>query len=181
MKNMDSVVSPRYKKILKWIGAISAVLFSGIATKYLPDELPKYNNELKNSQDQKKQSLTKTRNERVVLPDLRSPILDGNIYIEKEFNHLILGGANFKYIRYSARKENGDVAKILEKGENFISFQVYDMPYIELEYKDKFYALKIIPEYPAGDMMAMDYSIMLFYSITEIKEPSMYLENTKII
>jgi len=79
MKNMDSVVSPRYKKILKWIGAISAVLFSGIATKYLPDELPKYNNELKNSQDQKKQSFTETRNEKVALPDLRSPILDGNI------------------------------------------------------------------------------------------------------
>ncbi|HCE2054527.1 TPA: hypothetical protein NGS83_004459 [Vibrio parahaemolyticus] len=168
------------KKILKLgigaVGGLAMFLFQGVGTKYLPDTLPFFEatttepdivNEQKNS---KFSSVEKTK-----VPDLRSPILDGNLFIEKYFNKLVFGGVNFELVEIAARSQNGGKANVLEKGVESISFQIYDMPYIEIAYKDQYLALQIIPEYLGGD------NISLYYTIELIEEPTMTLLPAKSI
>ncbi|MFB2639010.1 hypothetical protein ACE02P_13370 [Shewanella bicestrii] len=165
------------KKYIKWvIGGMTTLvvfLFQGVGTKYLPDNLPSFGTGTTTTIPQTEAELKTSkfsRVEKTEVPSLRSPILDGNLFIEKHFNQLVFGGVNFEQVQLAARSKTGSKASILERGAGSISFQIYDMPYIEIEYKEQYLGLQIIPEYLGGDYIA------LYYTIEPIDAPTMKLK-----
>ncbi|EHU4917175.1 MULTISPECIES: hypothetical protein [Vibrio] len=162
------------KKYIKWaiggMGTLLVFLFQGVGTKYLPDNLPSFGTTTTLPQTVSEPKTSKfSRVEKTEVPSLRSPILDGNLFIEKHFNRLVFGGVNFDQVQLAARSKTGSKASILEREAGSISFQIYDMPYIEIAYKGQYLGLQIIPEYLGNDYIA------LYYTIEPIDAPTMKL------
>ena len=105
------------------------------------------------------------------LPSYKPPILDGNLYIYKHHDRLVIGGVNFSQLKMASRTERGDVVDIRDRTQHSISLAVYEAPYIELEYKDKYYEIVLDLEYFVGPNDEIDFS----YLIGEINRPSMEL------
>jgi len=164
------------KTILKAItvtGSILAVLFSGVATKYLPDELPSFTLNIFSSADIK--TGLDQQNIKILVPTIKTPVLDGNLFIKKEFNRLVFGGVNFNDLKLSSRSSQGDTLEILEKGKNFVSFNIYDTPYIEIEYKQRLYVLEIYHEFLGGS------DISIYYTLSQVKAITMNLKPAQSI
>ena len=157
-------------KIAAGVASSLAVLFSGVATKYLPDELPAFSFDIFESTGVETE-LTQQSN-KVLVPSIKTPILDGNLFIKKEFNRLVFGGVNFNEVKLSSHSRDGDVVEVLDKGENFISFQIYDIPYIEIEYKNKLYALEIFHEFLGGNDISLYYTLSTIIAVTMNLKPA---------
>lgn len=163
------------KKYIKWViggtGTLVMFLFQGIGTKYLPDDLRYFGTKNTLPQEVTEQKISKfSRLEKTEVPSLRSPILDGNLFIEKHFDRLVFGGVNFDQVQLAARSKAGSKASILERNAGSISFKIYEIPYIEIAYKGQYLTLQIIPEYLGDDYIA------LYYTIEPIGAPTMKLE-----
>jgi len=165
----------------KWpiLGAflvLLGVVFSGVGTKYLPekDEISSF---FSNEADLDR---TETNNYNIDLgvnlegevPYLKKlPILDKNLFIEQHYSQLIFGGVNFELVKFAARTHEGVKADLLGISNSQLTLPVYDMPYLEFEYKDKFYTLEII-----GKVIGPE-NIRLTYTIKNIKSASMSLKS----
>jgi hypothetical protein len=76
------------------------------------------------------------------LPYLTSiPILDKGLFMKYYFNDLIIGGANIDTIKINTRTKKGEYLK-MTNANNEISLDINTEPYIEIEYKNKFYSLE---------------------------------------
>ena len=74
------------------------VIFSGIGTKYLPDDFSIF---LKNNDAEQIQSVRGDINLQGKVPYLKKlPVLDNNLFIEQNYTELILGGVNFKQLKF---------------------------------------------------------------------------------
>lgn len=119
----------------------------------------------------KQKELLKKNNSNIVvktfnLPYLENyPILDKGLFVKYYFNNLILGGANINGIKINARGKNGDKIEINREtlGNNF-EIDINEQPYIEIEYKKKFYSIEILGKH---------YSFKC--KIDEIKKPTLDL------
>lgn len=161
----------------KWpVWAVLAVIFSGVGTKYLPE---KY--ELFNSKDDEltPEKLTITLEDEIginmegAVPYLRKlPILDNNLFIEQNYTELIFGGINFELVKFAARTDEGVKSKLLRVSNSALVIPAFDMPYLEFEYKGKFYTLEI-----KGEVIGPE-DISLTYKVMEIKAPTMVLKSS---
>ena len=78
------------------------------------------------------------------LPYLEAvPNLDKGLFIKYYFNDLIFGGANIDIVRINTRTKSGEYSKI-KSSNNEIIFDITAEPYIEIEYKKKFYSFEIV-------------------------------------
>jgi len=154
--------------------ALIGVIFSGVGTKYLPEK-----DELFKSTIVKSDLDTKEDNSGIELgvnlkgevPYLKKlPILDKNLFIEQNYHQLIFGGVNFELVKFAARTDEGVKAEIIEVSNSQLSLPVFDMPYLEFEYKNKFYTLEVNGEYLGGN------DIRLTYIIKNIPSASMILK-----
>jgi len=98
----------------------------------------------------KEKELLKESNQNIVietfnLPYLENyPILDKGLFVKYYFNDLILGGANIDGIKINARGKNGNKMEInREYSDNNFKIDINEEPYIEIEYKKKFYSIEI--------------------------------------
>jgi len=155
--------------------AFLGVMFSGVGTKYLPEKDELINLLSAKSDFDKKKNNTAIEsgvNLKGEVPYLRKlPILDKNLFIEQNYNQLIFGGVNFELIKFAARTDEGVKAKILEVSNSQLVLPVFDMPYLEFEYKSKFYTLEVTGEYLGGN------NIKLTYAIKNIPSASMVLKS----
>jgi hypothetical protein len=154
--------------------AVFAVIFSGIGTKYLPERSGFFgskNGGETSIDNVEPNEYTKGINMAGGVPYLRKlPILDNNLFIEQSYNKLIFGGVNFELVKFSARTDSGVKAKVLEVSSSALVLPVFDMPYLEFEYKDKFYTLEI-----NGEIISSS-DINLTYEIKSISAPTMLLK-----
>lgn len=162
------------------VAACLAVVFSGVGTKYLPeisssgtDSVDEVNDQTAERDVQKiERPSVGDLNMSGPLPYLsKKPILDGNLYIEQDYNKLVFGGANFEGVKFSARTREGDKAEILSLTPSFFAISAFGDPYIEFEYRQSFYALRVI-----GDIKSLEH-IDLRYEISEIERPTMFLKS----
>lgn len=160
--------------MLGFILTICAVVFSGVGTKYLPEK-----NELFGEVNSKKKLVnysemnedTKNINMEGRAPYLRKlPILDNNLYIEQHYNELVFGGVNFELVKFAARTDKGAKADVLRVSNSVLVLPIFDMPYLEFEYKGKFYALEV-----SGEIVGPE-SINLTYEIKPITSATMLLK-----
>ncbi|AWW00551.1 hypothetical protein [Arcticibacterium luteifluviistationis] len=85
----------------------------------------------------------------------KKQILDGNLFVGKDFDKFLIGGANVEMISIAFRNEDGEkikVVKNVEDGE--LSTYLFEDKYIEISYKDYLFIIQQIPEYnlPARTM-----------------------------
>lgn len=150
-------------------------VFSGIGTKYLPDEIP-YFGENKEADlvagSNYSSNIKSLKNLSGKVPYLyKIPILDENLYIEQNYSELIFGGVNFKSVKFAARTDKGAEAEFIRVDASALVTPVYSMPYIEIEYQGDFYALEINSEILGPD------NIELTYNIRAIKRATMSLRS----
>ncbi|MEM6232098.1 hypothetical protein [Shewanella scandinavica] len=164
----------------KWpvLGAflvLLGIIFSGVGTKYLPekDEISLiFNNEADLQQTETKSNIDLGVNLEGEVPYLKKlPILDKNLFIEQHYSQLIFGGVNFEFVKFAARTDEGVKAELLDISNSQLKLPVFDMPYLEFEYKDKFYTLEVF-----GEVIGPD-NIKLTYTIKNIKSASMSLKS----
>lgn len=151
------------------------IIFSGVGTKYLPEKNEIFSFFINNP------DLKKTKNNHIVdlgvnlegeVPYLKKlPILDKNLFIEQHYNQLVFGGVNFELLKFAARTDEGVKAKIIEISNSQLKLPIYDMPYFEFEYKEKFYILEI-----TGEVIDSE-NIKLTYTIKSVKSASMALKS----
>ncbi|KAF2334840.1 hypothetical protein [Flavobacterium daemonense] len=100
------------------------------------------------------------------LPYLENyPILDKGLFLKYYFNSLIVGGANIDGIKINTRGKNGNKLEInRETSDNNYEIDINEEPYIEIEYKKKFYSIEITGQH---------YSFLC--KINEIKNPTLDL------
>ncbi len=107
-------------------------------------------------------------------------ILDNNLYIARDFTKLVIGGPNCKAIKLSARAKDGASLPIFryhftnsitfDKEDEVLGIEsIFQSPYIEFEYKYKFYSLKIEMKL----ILPEDYK--LNYVVSQIQSSSMLL------
>jgi hypothetical protein len=141
--------------------ALLGVVFSGIGTKYLPEKAEFY--ALFTNESDLEQGKTKIDlgvNLEGVVPYLRKlPILDKNLFIEQNYNQLIFGGVNFELVKFAARTDEGVKAEIIEVSNSQLTLPVFDVPYLEFEYKSNFYTLEVNGEYLGGNNIKLTYII----------------------
>jgi hypothetical protein len=159
----------------KWpFWAVLAAVFSGVGTKYLPEKLELFNS----NGDKIPHTKSRVTVEDEVginmdgdVPYLRKlPILDNNLFIEQNYNELIFGGVNFELVKFAARTDKGVKPKVLRVSDSTLVLPVFDMPYLEFEYKGKFYTLEIKSEVIGPE------DISLTYKIKTITTPTMALK-----
>ncbi|EPF7979349.1 hypothetical protein ACSVUT_005177 [Vibrio harveyi] len=148
--------------------------FQGLGTKFVPDDL--LTNIFTNSDSTEVQKIAVVQPYAepsfTPLPSRKKPILDGNLYLYKNYGSLVIGGVNFSQLKMASRTEEGDIVEVKSKTENSISLAVYEVPYVELGYKGKYYEIVLDPEYFVGP----DDKINFSYMIREIAEPTMLLK-----
>lgn len=131
--------------IISGLLLLLGVIFSGIGTKYLPEKdelyaLLTYESDLEQTEANSDVGV----NLQGEVPYLRKlPILDKNLFIEQNYNQLIFGGVNFELVKFAARTDEGVKADIIEVSNSQLVLPVFDMPYLEFEYKNKFYTLEV--------------------------------------
>ena len=149
------------------------VVFSGIGTKYLPEKDELYAffaNEPDLEQTEANSDIDVNLEGEV--PYLKKlPILDRNLFIEQHYSQLIFGGANFELVKFAARTDEGVKAEIIEVSNSQLKLPVFDMPYLEFEYKGKFYTLEVNGE------VAGTNNIKLTYIIKSVESASMVLKS----
>jgi hypothetical protein len=145
-----------------------SVIFSGVGTKYLPDDLSVF---FKKNDMEQAQTVKSDINLQGKVPYLEKlPVLDNNLFIEQNYTELVFGGVNFKRVKFAVRTNEGVEAKISKLDSSSLSLPIFDMPYLEFEYKGVFYILEIIKEY-TGTSKLIEFS----YKINSIVAPSMDL------
>ncbi len=78
------------------------------------------------------------------LPYLESvPIIDKGLFIEHYYTELIIGGANIDNVKINARKQSGEKLKLKLNDNQDLSIDIFERPYIEINYKEKFYIIEI--------------------------------------
>ena len=90
--------------------------FQGVGTKYLPDDLfagyfQSDESEAYHSDNHSVQEF-KSNGEFTRLTSTKAPILDGNLYIQKKYGNLVIGGVNFSKLKLASRTEKGDVVTV---------------------------------------------------------------------
>lgn len=113
---------------------------------------------------------TATNTDRIIdtlnLPYLESvPILDKGLFIKYYFNDLVFGGANIDTVKISTRTKNGEYLE-MTNSKNEITMDINAEPYIEIEYKNKFYSFETTGQHHAFNCI-----------ITEIIKPTLLLKN----
>lgn len=165
------------KKLTIWgaLMALFGVIFSGVGTKYLPekDEISSFfSNEADLEKTETNYNIDLGVNLEGEVPYLKKlPILDKNLFIEQYYNQLIFGGVNFELVKFAARTDEGVKADLLDISNSQIKLPVFDMPYLEFEYKEKFYTLEVF-----GEVIGPG-NIRLTYTIKNIKSASMSLKS----
>lgn len=98
----------------------------------------------------KQNSIATSQKEDVVLidslklPYLESvPIIDKGLFIEHYFTELIIGGPNLDSIKINGRKRSGERVKFRFNNNRDLSIEIFDIPYIEINYKGNFYIIEI--------------------------------------
>jgi hypothetical protein len=91
-------------------------------------------------------TINSVKSERIIdtlnLPYLETvPILDKGLFIKYYFNDLVLGGANIDTVRINMRTKTGESLK-MTSSNNQINLDINTEPYIEIEYKKKFYSFE---------------------------------------
>ncbi|WP_426485700.1 hypothetical protein [Flavobacterium sp. 2] len=164
----QSIANPDKKKkwekgtIISLIGlviAITVLLFGNNLVSRFSDD-SKSQKQL--SKENNKDITVKTFN----LPYLENyPILDKGLFVKYYFNSLIVGGANIDGIKINTRGKNGNKLEInRETSDNNYAIDINEEPYIEIEYKKKFYSIEITGKH---------YSFLC--KINEIKNPTLDL------
>jgi len=153
---------------------VIGVVFSGVGTKYLPDELPYFggSKEVDSADESDYTGRIKSPiNLSGEVPYLHKlPVLDGNLFIEQHYSELIFGGVNFKSVKFAARTDEGVEAKFIRVDSSSLVVPIFSMPYLEFEYKDGFYVLEVI------GVVTGPNNIDLTYTIRSIKIATMNLQ-----
>lgn len=77
------------------------------------------------------------------LPYLENyPIIDKGLYVKYYFNNLVFGGVNVDSIRINARTSTSEPLEIT-KDKNSLSMDINNEPFIEFEYKNKYYSIAL--------------------------------------
>lgn len=69
------------------------------------------------------------------------PILDKGLFIKYYYNNLVFGGVNIDTIKINTRTRSGEYLK-MSSSNNEITMDINTEPYIEIEYKKKFYSFE---------------------------------------
>nr|WP_315239274.1 hypothetical protein [uncultured Flavobacterium sp.] len=164
----QSITNPDKKKkwekgtIISLIGlviAFTVLLFGNNLLSRFSDDSNSQKQLLKESN---KDIVAKTFN----LPYLENyPILDKGLFVKYYFNSLIVGGANIDGIKINTRGKNGNKLEInRETSDNNYVIDINEEPYIEIEYKKKFYSIEITGKHDS-----------FLCKINEIKNPTLDL------
>jgi hypothetical protein len=147
------------------------VIFSGVGTKYLPDDLSTF---FEVNEKTEAKPISNDLNLQGKVPYLEKlPILDNNLFIEQNYIELIFGGVNFKLVKFAVRTNEGVEAEVLKLDSASLTLPIFDMPYLEFEYKGDFYTLEVIKKFTGSK------SIEFTYKINSIVAPSMELLSHK--
>lgn len=143
----QSITNPDKKK--KWekgtIISLISIIIAFTVLLFGNNLIARFSNEPNNQKE-----LLKKNNQNIViktfnLPYLENfPILDKGLFVKYYFNSFIIGGANVDDIKINARAKNGDKIEINREIEdsNF-KIDINKEPYIEVEYKKKFYSIEV--------------------------------------
>ena len=143
----QSITNPDKKK--KWekgtIISLISIIIAFTVLLFGNNLIARLSNEPNNQKE-----LLKKNNQNIVietfnLPYLENfPILDKGLFVKYYFNSFIIGGANVDDIKINARAKNGDKIEINREIEdsNF-KIDINKEPYIEVEYKKKFYSIEV--------------------------------------
>lgn len=96
-------------------------------------------------------------------------IIDKGLYIKYYFNDFVFSGVNVDTIQINARSKSSEAMEI-KKDKNSVIMDINAEPYIEFEYKGKYYSIEL-----AGS----HYTIMM--TLKEIVTPTMKLKKYKQI
>jgi hypothetical protein len=100
------------------------------------------------------------------LPYLENyPILDKGLFVKYYFNSLIIGGANIDRIKINTRGKTGNKLEMEREtsNSNYV-IDINEEPYVEIEYKKKFYSIEITGKHNS-----------FLCKIDEIKSPTLDL------
>jgi hypothetical protein len=125
------------------------------------------NNEIKTNIDTNNISVINT--ERIIdtlnLPYLTTvPILDKGLFLKYYYNDLVFGGVNIDTLRINARTKTGEYLK-MNYSNNEITLDINAEPYIEIEYKQKFYSFETTGKHYTFNCI-----------IKELKKPTLQLK-----
>ena len=99
------------------------------------------------------------------LPYLETvPILDKGLFIKYYFNELIFGGANIDTVKINTRTKTGEYLK-MNSSNNEITLDINTEPYIEIEYKKRFYSFEVFGKHYTFNCI-----------VKEIKTPTLQLK-----
>ncbi|TWI81698.1 hypothetical protein IQ13_2717 [Lacibacter cauensis] len=99
------------------------------------------------------------------LPYLENyPIIDKGLYVKYYYNNLVFGGVNVDSIQINARTASSEPLEIT-KEKNFFSMDITEEPFIEFEYKGKYYSI---------DLTGRHYDFKM--TLREIAKPTMTLK-----
>ncbi|SHM51296.1 hypothetical protein SAMN05444266_108330 [Chitinophaga jiangningensis] len=98
----------------------------------------------------------------------KKSILDGNVFLGRYYNMFLIGGVNLRQIKIRGRNKDGEALLLkLDTVLNRIKIDPYKGGYIEIAYKNHYYAINLKVD---------DWGEKFLYQVERINAPSMNLQ-----
>ena len=74
----------------------------------------------------------------------RTPILDSTLFVGRNYNDFVFGGKNIRLVKFAVRTVKGEDVRIRKNfSESMIEIDYWIAPYIEMDYKGKYYSISV--------------------------------------
>lgn len=91
------------------------------------------------------------------------PILDNGIFVKYSYNDFLFGGVNLENVKINSRARNGEKLELMKEDDG-LRISITDEPYLEFEYKSKFYSIQVLGKHYSFEV-----------KLKEIVEPTLRL------